>query len=202
MRVLSVNRGPAADLVLLDGRSERSGIVKRPVTGPVEVKPLGLAGDDQVDLTVHGGLHKAVYMYPAEHYAFWNTVVRQARGRNAGAGVVPYADLPDLPWGALGENLTVEGLLEPSMFVGDVITAGTATLVVTAPRTPCYKFAAVMGFAQAPKLMAQSGYCGWYLEVRQPGQIQAGDPITLTPGDRQHALSIRALFAHKTKRDR
>lgn len=201
---MSINTGRAAPLGIGE-RSVVSGIVKRPVEGRVRVAPLGIEGDEQVDLSVHGGLAKAVYMYPAEHYAFWNTVRRQAlraAGTGREDGVMPYADLPDLSWGAMGENLSVRGFVEQQIYIGDVLSIGRAELVVTSPRIPCFKFNAVMGFGQAGKLMLQSGYCGWYLEVRTPGEFGAGDAIALRPGDREHALSIAQQFTLLTRRDR
>ncbi len=204
-RLVSINTGRAAPLRAGE-REVMSGIVKRAVpSGRARVQPLGIEGDEQVDLSVHGGLAKAVYAYPCEHYAFWNTVRRQALREGGPAradGVLPYADLPDLPWGAMGENLTVAGLAEAQIHIGDVLRIGSAELVVTSPRFPCFKFAAVMGFAQAPKLMVQSGYCGWYLEVRTPGEIAVDDIITLRPGDRERSLSIAEQFKLHTRRER
>ncbi|MBW8464018.1 MAG: MOSC domain-containing protein [Acidovorax sp.] len=121
-------------------RSILSAIGKTPVTGPVALGPLGLAGDEQADLSVHGGLAKAVYAYPAVHYAFW-----QAQRRERGVSLFDEA----LPPGFLGENLTIDGPLEGDVFVGDEWHFPDCLLRVTAPREPCFKFAAVMGFAQA-----------------------------------------------------
>lgn len=201
LHLVSVNLGAAAPLPAGE-RVVMSGIVKRAVPA-AQAAALGLVGDDQVDQSVHGGLAKALYAYPSEHYAFWNTVRRQSLrpdGRARGDGVLPYADLPDLPWGSMGENLTLAGLTEQEMYVGDVLRIGMVELVVTSPRIPCFKFAAVMGFAQAPKLMVQSGYCGCYLEVRTPGELRPDTPIELRPGDRERALAISTLFRMQTRR--
>ena len=201
LQLVSVNTGRAAPLPAGD-RTVMSGIVKRAVAS-AQVVALGLDGDEQVDQSVHGGLAKAVYAYPSEHYAFWNTVRRQtlrSDGRARADGLLPYADLPDLPWGAMGENLSLAGLVEAEVYIGDVLRIGSTELVVTSPRIPCFKFAAVMGFAQAPKLMVQSGYCGWYLEVRTPGEIAPGMAIELRPGDREHSLSITTQFKMLTRR--
>lgn len=200
-QLVSVNTGRAAPLPAGD-RTVMSGIVKRPVAS-ARVVALGLDGDEQVDQSVHGGLAKAVYAYPSEHYAFWNTVRRQALRTDGCAradGLLPYADLPDLPWGAMGENLSLAGLAEAEVYIGDVLRVGVVELVVTSPRVPCFKFAAVMGFAQAPKLMVQSGYCGWYLEVRTPGEIAPGAAMELRPGDRERSLSIATQFKLLTRR--
>ena len=161
-------------------------IHKTAATGAISVQPLGLEGDEQADLSVHGGLDKAVYAYPSEHYAFW-------REQRAQAGAASLDDA--LPWGAMGENLSLQGLLEADVWVGDLLRFPHCTLRVTQPREPCYKFNAAMGFNQAVRAMAQSGYCGFYLAVDQPGAISAGESFELVPGARQ--VSIRERFAAK-----
>jgi len=183
--VHSLNLGTARRMPIGE-RQILTAIGKSPVTGPVAVGRLGLDGDEQADLSVHGGLDKAVYAYPATHYAFW-----QAQRRERGIG------LPDetLPPGFLGENLTVEGLLEHEVFVGDRLHFPDCVLRVTAPREPCYKFNAVMGFAQAGRAMAIAGCCGYYLAVEQPGTLSAGQQAALEPG--QRGLSIAQAFAAK-----
>ena len=187
MKVEQVNVGLARDAVI-NGRRVATAMAKRAVTGPVAVQPLGLQGDEQADLSVHGGLSKAVYAYPQEHYPFWQTVRAQAQ--------VSLWDEP-LPSGSLGENLTVSGLLESQLWIGDRLVLPGCVLVVSEPRMPCYKFAAAMGFAQAVKLMAQSGYCGSYLAVRQPGTVQAGDTIDLQPGPRE--VNLLDLFRSRAR---
>ena len=182
MRVMHVNRAEARD-ILINGRRVMTAIGKRPVDGPVAVHRLGLQGDEQADLTVHGGIGKAVYAYPHEHYAFWQTVRAQAR--------VSLWDEP-LPPGALGENLTVEGLVEDRLWIGDRLRLPNCVLAVSEPRFPCFKFNAAMGFAQAAKLMTQSGYCGAYLAVIEPGTVAAGDAIEWQPGPRE--VNLRELF--------
>ena len=159
---------------------------KQPVAGNVAVMPLGLLGDEQADLSVHGGLEKAVYAYPAEHYAFWKNARRDA-------GVCPMDD--SLPYGGLGENLTLQGLLEADVWAGDVLRFADCELKVTLPREPCYKLNEAMGFARASKLMAQSGFCGFYLSVVTPGTLRAGETFDVVPGRR--GVSIMQLFAAK-----
>ena len=186
-QLLSVNVAQVTPL-LIECRQTMTGIRKRSVSSihapqTITVGPIGLQGDEQADPTVHGGLSKAVYAYPSEHYAFWQTVRAQA-GQQA-------ADEP-LPHGMLGENLTLSGLLESNAFVGDVLKFPNCTLAISEPRKPCYKFEAVMGFKQAVKMMAQSGYCGFYLAVRQGGTIAAGESFELIPGPRE--VSIQELF--------
>ena len=190
MQILSVNTATSSPL-LIDGQAVPSGIRKRSVAGPVAVNLLGLAGDEQADLSVHGGLSKAVYAYPVQHYAFW-------QGVRAQAGVA--APEAALPHGFLGENLTIEGLDEGRIWIGDRWQLPGCMLAVSEPRYPCFKFNAVMGFPQAGKLMGQSGWCGSYLAVMHPGQVQAGDPIEVLPGPRE--VTIRELFMARMRKRR
>ena len=186
-RLLSVNVGVVRPLEI-DGRTVPTGIVKTARTGPVHAGPLGLDGDEQADPTVHGGLAKAVYAYPSEHLPFWQTVRAQA-------GVAPWDAL--LPPGAMGENLSLAGLLENQVWVGDVLRFPGCELAVSEPRYPCFKFNAVMGFKHASKLMVQSAWCGFYLAVRVPGPLTAGEAFELLPGPRE--VGIAELFRARTK---
>ena len=181
-RLLSVNVSRAQPLPV-GGREVASGILKRAVEGPVTVQPLGLDGDEQADLSVHGGLSKAVYAYPHEHYPFWQTVRAQARA--AGWDEPP-------PFGLLGENLTITGLLESQAWVGDLLRFPDCDLAVSEPRFPCAKFGAALGFAQAVKLMQANAWCGFYLAVRRPGTLRAGEAYELVPGPRE--VGITELF--------
>lgn len=185
MHITSVNIGTARPLSI-EGRRILSAIGKTPVSGPVDALPMGLAGDEQADPSVHGGLSKAVYAYPTEHLAWWQQQ-RQAHG-------VSLFD-ETLPPGFMGENLSLSGLLEADTWVGDQLHFPHCVLRVTEPRQPCYKFNAVMGFNQAGKAMAQSGFCGFYLAVQTPGPLQAGDAFELRPGPR--SLSVAQAFAGK-----
>ncbi len=176
--------------VQIAGRAILTAIHKTAVSGPVAVARLGLQGDEQADPTVHGGLEKAVYAYPAEHYAFW----MDAR-RAAGVAGIDTA----LPQGAIGENLTLNGLLESEVWVGDVLRFANCALRVEQPREPCFKFNAAMGFNTAVKAMAQSGRCGFYLSVDTPGTVQAGESFELLPGPRHMNILQRfqaKMFKH------
>jgi MOSC domain-containing protein YiiM len=184
-QLLSVQIG-SARRVKIGERSVLTASAKQGVTGDVPVMPLGLFGDEQADLSVHGGLEKAVYAYPSEHYVFW-----QDARREAGLGRID----DSLPHGSLGENLTLDGLLESSVWAGDVLKFPSCELRVTLPREPCYKFNASIGFARASRLMAQSGFCGFYLAVQTPGTLRAGEPFELIAGRR--SASIPQLFAAK-----
>lgn len=185
MRILSVNTGQARRLRVGE-RNLLSAIGKTPQAGPVAVGPLGLAGDEQADLSVHGGLSKAVYAYPVEHLAFW----AEQRNRHG----VSLFNEPLSP-GFMGENLSIEGLLEHEVWIGDELHLLDCVLRVTAPREPCHKFNAVMGLNTAGRLMMQQGCPGFYLSVVRPGTLTSGQAFTLLPGAR--GLSVRDAFAAK-----
>ena len=172
--------------VSIGGRYWPTAIYKSAVEDAVPVGPLGLLGDEQADFLVHGGLDKAVYAYPTEHYSFW----AQARAQAGVAGLDAA-----LGWGAMGENLSLQGLLETDVWLGDTLRFPNCTLRVTQPREPCFKFNAAMGFNQAVKRMAQTGYCGFYLAVDEPGALRVGECFSLIPGPRR--LSLRESFQTK-----
>jgi MOSC domain-containing protein YiiM len=162
-RILSINVGlPRA--VEWRGEIVTTSIFKSPVPGPVAVRTMNLDGDRQADLTVHGGARKAVYVYPHEHYAFWR-------------GELPHADLG---FGAFGENLTTQGVLESDVSSGDMLEIGTAVFHVTIPRMPCYKLGIRFDRADMVKRFWRSRRCGFYLSVAREGSITAGDEIRLT----------------------
>jgi MOSC domain-containing protein YiiM len=166
MKIISVNVGRPR-LVVWKGQSVSTGIYKSPVEGRVMLRTLNLDGDRQADLTVHGGPSKAVYAYPAEHYAYW---------RN---------ELPDteLPWGMFGENFTSEGLDESAVNVGDRFRIGSAELTVTQPRMPCYKLGIKFGRADMLKRFMASGRTGFYFSVQREGEVGAGDEMELIGRD-------------------
>jgi len=185
LRIVSVNTGSARRLRVGE-RTVLSAIGKAPLAGVVAVGALGFAGDEQADPTVHGGLAKAVYAYPMEHLPFW-TEQRRSHG-------VSLFD-ETLGPGFMGENLSIEGLLENEVWIGDELLLPDCVLRVTAPREPCYKFNAVMGLNTAGRLMVQQACPGFYLAVAQPGSIEAGQTFSLRPGRR--GLSVREAFAAK-----
>ena len=192
MQLISINIATAKPL-LASGRKVLSAIGKRAVSGVVPVGHMGLLGDEQADLSVHGGLDKAVYAYPQEHYAFWQAV-------RCEQGVSLFDE--ELPHGFMGENLTITGLLEGDVFVGDELVFAQCRLRVEAPREPCFKFAAVMGFSQSGKLMVQEARCGFYLSVVETGSLQAGERFNLIAGARRLSIAdaIRGKMA-KHRRD-
>lgn len=190
MRLLSVNNGRVRPLQI-QGRRILSAIGKQPVAGPVAVGPMGLDGDEQADPTVHGGPAKAVYAYPVEHLPFW-----KAQRADAGVGLFD----EDLPHGFMGENLSIQGLTEHEVWIGDELRFPDCVLRVTAPREPCFKFAAVMGLPRAGRLMMDALCCGFYLSVVQPGVIEAGQTFRLLPGPR--GLSVAQAFGAKRAKHR
>ena len=158
--VLSVQTGRAATL---GPEHVPSAFVKSPRAGPVHVGLLGLEGDEQADLSVHGGPEKAVYAYAAAHYPAW---------------ALQFPELaPAFQGGAMGENLTVAGMDEAAICVGDVHGIGSARLQVCQPRQPCFKFGLRHGNKQLPKAMVKSGYSGWYYRVLEEGSLSAGDKL-------------------------
>ena len=161
-RLLSVQTGRTAPL----GPDEvPSAFVKTARQGPVAVMRLGLDGDEQADLSVHGGPEKAVYAYAAQHYPQWAQQFPELAAHFTG--------------GAMGENLTVSGLEESAICVGDIHQAGSALLQVCQPRQPCFKFALRHNNKFLPKAMVKNGFAGWYYRVLREGELQAGDTLTL-----------------------
>jgi MOSC domain-containing protein YiiM len=181
MRLLSISTGKVVPLFgnhHPDYKSVASAIHKKSMSNlenplSVEIHSLGVKGDEQADLSVHGGIEKAIYVYPAEHYAFWNELLSRETKRPT-----------LLKHGAIGENFTIEGLLETEVFVGDKLLIGDLEFVVIKLREPCFKFNATVGYKGASKAMVQSGFCGWYLRVIKTGVLAAGAQITVIPGER------------------
>lgn len=171
--------GPAAKVVSVNVGRERlvpwrarmipTGIFKEPVAARISVRDDRVEGDTVADLRVHGGWSKAVYAYPAEHYAFWRE------------------ELPghDLPWGTFGENLTIEGLREEGVVIGERFHIGTAELEVTEPRLPCFKLAIKIGRPDIIKRFLRSGRTGFYLAIVHEGEVGAGDEIERLDGGRE-----------------
>jgi MOSC domain-containing protein YiiM len=182
-RVVSVNVGLPRE-VLWNKRSFTTGIFEEPVEDRVRLRRLGLDGDEQVDLTVHGGPEKAAYACPSEHYEYWRAEV----GRHS------------LPWRMFGENLTTQGLLEDQVRVGDEFRIQSATLVVTQPRFPCYKLGIKFGTMEMVNRFQASGRSGFYLAVLQEGEIQAGDEIELIRRNTSSSHpTISEVFAAETR---
>ena len=176
MKLLSVNVSRPR-IILQDGRPISTGIFKQAVKGRVLLKTLNLEGDRQADLNVHGGPDKAAYAYSFDHYESWSREL----GRN------------DLKFGQFGENLTVSGLTEEKVHIGDIFRVGEALLEVTQPRVPCFKLGLKMGLPQFPKQFLHSGRSGFYLRVLEQGMVGAGDEISRVQVGPER-LSIRELL--------
>jgi MOSC domain-containing protein YiiM len=153
--------------VIWKGRTVTTGIFKEPVEGRVRLRKLNLDGDRQADLSVHGGPDKAVYCYPAEHYSYWGDELKRS----------------DLPWGMFGENFTVEGMLEHEANIGDRFRIGSAVVMVTQPRMPCYKLGIKFGRDDMLKKFLSSLRSGFYFSVLEEGAVAAGDEIELLERD-------------------
>ncbi len=166
MKLISLNVGLPRQ-VNFKGEVVNTGIFKEPIQRRVKLRKLNLDGDKQADLIVHGGIDKAVYSYAKEHYEFW----RQ--------------DLQDmsLPWGMFGENFTTEGLFEESVNIGDTLQIGTARVISTQPRMPCYKLGVKFGRMDIIKRFLASGLTGIYFKVLQEGEVGLGDEIKLINRD-------------------
>lgn len=201
MRIISVNVGLPRE-VMWKGRTVLTGIFKAPVAERIQLRFLNLDGDRQADLTVHGGANKAVYAYPSEHYAYWQQ------------------ELPEmeLPWGVFGENLTVAGLLEDAVNIGDRFRIGSAEVMVAQPRMPCYKLGIRFGRTDIIQRFQASHLSGIYFSVVREGEVGTGDSIELMSRDEnrvtvadivrlldrhtvnlellQRAIHVRALPAH------
>jgi MOSC domain-containing protein YiiM len=180
MKLISLNVG-LPRIVESNGEPVTTGIFKEPKQGPVMLRKLNLDGDRQADLTVHGGVSKAVYGYPVEHYEFWRR------------------ELPDmeLPFGMFGENFTTEGLREDTLNVGDRFRIGEAELMVTEPRLPCYKLGIKFGRSDILRRFLQSRRTGFYFAVVKEGQVEAGDEIELLSRDSNNIsiADITRLYA-------
>jgi len=168
MKALSISVGLPRE-VQWKGRTVSTSIFKEPVSGPVSLRRHNLEGDKQADLSVHGGPTKAVYAYPSEHYPFWRSEFPEM----------------ELECGMFGENLTTEGLEEESIHIGDVFQLGTAQLVVTEPRMPCFKLTIRFEREDIVKRFLQSQRSGLYFGVMQEGTVQAGDRFELLSTDSQ-----------------
>jgi MOSC domain-containing protein YiiM len=175
MKLVSVNTGLPRE-VAWHGKSVTTAIFKRPVEGRVTLRKLNLDGDRQADLTVHGGEHKAVYCYPLEHYAYWKGQLSDR----------------ELPLAVFGENFTTEGLLEDSVHLGDRFSIGTAQLVVSQPRLPCYKLGLRFQSDDMVKRFLAAGRTGFYLAVTREGDVGAGDEITAIARD-PHGVPVSAI---------
>ena len=172
MKLLSVNVGLPRETAW-KGNIVRTSIFKDPIAGRVRVSRLNVQGDQQSDLTVHGGPDKAVYAYPSEHFDFWR---KELSGMH-------------LAWAVFGENFTTAGLFEETVHIGDRFRVGSAEFVATQPRMPCYKLGIRFNRSDMVKRFLQSGRTGFYFSVAKEGQVGAGDPIELIERD-EHNVTV------------
>lgn len=172
-KIVSLNVG-LPRRVVFNGQVVTTGIFKEPTDGHVMIRRLNLDGDKQADLTVHGGVDKAVYSYAAEHYDYWR-------------GELPSMDLP---WGMFGENFTTLGLLEDNVNIGDTLQVGSAKLMVTQPRMPCYKLGVRFGRMDIVRRFMASGRPGIYCKVLEEGEVVKGDKINIISKDKNNITVI------------
>jgi MOSC domain-containing protein YiiM len=183
MKIASLNVGLPRE-VTWHGQLVTTGIFKEPVAGRVALRKLNLDGDRQADLTVHGGKYKTVYCYPLEHYEYWK---KELPGR-------------DLPLAIFGENLTTEGMLEDSVHLGDRFSVGTAEVVVTQPRLPCYKLGVRFQSDDMVRRFLASRRSGFYVAVTREGEVGAGDEIKEISRDKNQVSIADIVRLFVTKR--
>jgi MOSC domain-containing protein YiiM len=184
MKIISINVG-LPRLAIWNGQPISTGIFKSPVEGRVKLRTLNLDGDRQSDLSVHGGVTKAVYAYPAEHYEYWRK------------------ELPgmELPWGMFGENFTTEGMFEGEMRIGDRFRIGSAEVMVTEPRMPCYKLGVKFGRSDIIKRFLLSERTGFYFAVLQEGEVGAGDNFELISRDEANVSIADVIRLYAREKD-
>jgi MOSC domain-containing protein YiiM len=182
MKIISVNVG-APRIVMSNGDPVSTGIFKEPVAGRVMLRTVNLDGDRQADLSVHGGPSKAVYAYPSEHYDYWKLELPEMK----------------LPWGMFGENFTTAGLFESEINVGDKFCVGSATVMATEPRMPCYKLGIRFGRPDIVKRFLASERTGFYFAVLQEGEVGVGDSIELIESskDSVKVCDVTALYTRE-----
>ncbi|HXU37063.1 MAG TPA: MOSC domain-containing protein [Blastocatellia bacterium] len=184
MELISLNVG-LPRVVIWKGREVTTGIYKEPVAGAVGLRKLNLDGDRQADLSVHGGPQKAVYAYPSEHYAYWRSEL----------------DRPELTWGMFGENFTTDGLLEKHTNIGDTFRIGSALVMVTQPRMPCYKLGIKFERDDILKRFLSSLRSGFYFSVLEEGEVTAGDEIKLVAREPNNITVEDITKLYSTERD-
>jgi MOSC domain-containing protein YiiM len=176
MKLVSINVSPPIKIIH-NNKTIMTGIFKKPVEGPVYASELNLAGDGQADLKNHGGVDKAIYAYSYDHYVYWERTLNRH----------------DFDYGQFGENLTVSGLDESKLYIGDQLQAGEAIFTITQPRVPCFKLGIRFGDKHMPKKFMQAALTGIYLKVVKEGYLQAGDDLNVIKQD-ENRVSVKNLF--------
>lgn len=185
MKVVSLNVGEIRD-VPWDGKIIQTGIYKQPVKGPIEVKGINIDGDNQGNRKTHGGVDRVVYAYPMEHYKFWKNQYPEK----------------ELPFGMFGENLTTEGLFENKVHVGDVFQIGTAEIMATQPRMPCYRLGIRFDDQKVMDKFLETDYCGIFFKIIQEGKLQADDEIKLLKTDPNEMSIVDIYYLMQNKSDK
>lgn len=175
MKIISTNIGEPRT-INWKGKEVTTGIFKYPVDHGIFLGSEDVENDHVIDRRYHGGIDKACYLYPADHYKYWQN---------------RYPDL-ELPWGIFGENLTVEGLHEAEVNVGDVFKIGEAVVQATQPRQPCFKLEFRFNDNRIVKQFIDSGYSGVYVRVIEKGHVKTGDSMQLI--ERKQSLTIHKVY--------
>ena len=176
MKVISTNIGKATTF-LWNGREEQTGIFKYPTDEPLFLSKMDVLKDTVIDRVHHAGFNKACYLFASGHYPYWKGL---------------YPDL-EWDWGMFGENLTVEGLDESQMRIGDIYSIGSALVQVSQPREPCYKLGVRFGNAKILKEFIDYGYSGTYVRILEEGQVKTGDKIILLKKS-ENTLTVKECF--------
>lgn len=176
MKVVSLNVSKTIE-VPWEGKMIQTGIYKKPVTRPLEIKGINVEGDDQGNRKTHGGIDRAVYAYPMEHYEYWRK---------------QYPD-KELPFGMFGENLTTTGLFEDKVHVGDIFKIGTAEIMAVQPRMPCYRLGIRFDDQEVIEKYVATDYCGIFFRIVKEGIIKQDDEIILIKKDPE-SLSILEIY--------
>jgi len=174
--IISVNVGRPQRL-LYQGKEVETGIFKEPAEGEIFLSKVNLDGDEQADLVYHGGVEKAVCVYPYEHYAYWT----ERLGK-------------EMRFGAFGENLTVTRLLEDEVCIGDIFQWGEAVVQVSQPRQPCHKLAKRYDAPELALWVQETGYTGFYFRVQQEGVVGKEHPLRLQS---RHPAGITLTYANQ-----
>jgi MOSC domain-containing protein YiiM len=183
VKVVSVNTSTAKQTQYKD-KTISTGIFKKPVYGAVSITENGLQGDEQVDLVNHGGEHKAVYAFSADHYAYWQQTL----------------NVNELSHGSFGENLTITSLDEHTLCIGDQLQIGSAVVEITQPRVPCFKLGLALNNEKMPRMFVEQAETGIYFRVLSAGAVQVGDEVKVLHRD-QAQLAVKTLFRAYFDRD-
>lgn len=182
LKVVSLNVGKVKE-VTYDGKTIRTGIYKKPIQEPLEAKGINIEGDDQGNRKTHGGIDRAIYSYPMEHYSYWKKQY----------------PTKELPFGMFGENLTTEGLLEKDVKVGDIFKIGTTKIMALQPRMPCYRLGYKFDDEKIIDKFLETDYCGIFYRIIKEGKLQVGDEINLIKSDPDSMTIVEIFYLMQDK---